>query len=86
MRGSIAWFANNKVAANLLMILILFSGLMTLSDIRKEVLPDFSSQMISITVPYPGASPSEVEKNITNKIEDVVNSVEGLWRIPLLLL
>lgn len=78
MNGSIAWFAENKVAANLLMMLILVAGMLTLPEIRKEVLPDFSSQMISITVPYPGASPSEVEKNITNKIESVIHGIEGI--------
>lgn len=78
MNGAIAWFADNKVAANLLMMLILVSGFIALSSIRKEVLPEFSSQMISISVPYPGASPSEVEKNITNKIESEVHGVEGI--------
>ena len=78
MNGAIAWFAENKVAANLLMMLILVSGIMGLSTIRKEVLPEFSSQMISITVPYPGASPSEVEKNITNKIESAIHGLEGV--------
>ena len=78
MNGAIAWFANNKVAANLLMMLILVSGFMAMSTIRKEVLPEFSSQMISITVPYPGASPSEVEKNITNKVESAVHGLEGV--------
>lgn len=78
MNGPIAWFADNKVAANLLMMLILIAGAMTLPEIRKEVLPDFSSQMISITALYPGASPSEVEKNITNKIENEIYGIEGI--------
>jgi len=69
MNGAIAWFANNKVAANLLMMLILVSGFMAMSTIRKEVLPEFSSQMISITVPYPGASPPKLKKILPTKLK-----------------
>ena len=76
-----AWFAENRVAANLLMILILAGGGMTAFQLRQEVFPEFSSEMISITVPYPGAAPEEVEDGVVTRVEDAIQGVEGIQEI-----
>ena len=59
MKGIIAWFAKNHVAANLLMILLLFAGVITGLTIKLEIFPEFSPDCISITMQYIGASPAE---------------------------
>ena len=59
MKGLIAWFARNSVAANLLMLLILVAGLSTISSLKLEVFPEVASQMITVSVPYLGAAPQE---------------------------
>ncbi|MEM7266729.1 MAG: hypothetical protein AAF370_12370, partial [Pseudomonadota bacterium] len=38
-RGIIAWFAQNSVAANLLMVSLIVLGLVSMNDIRKEAFP-----------------------------------------------
>ena len=81
MKGVVAWFAANGVAANLLMAVIIIAGLMTVPRIRKEVFPDFSVDMISIAVPYPGAAPQEVEEAICARIEERIQSLAGIKRI-----
>ena len=81
MKGVVAWFAANGVAANLLMAVIIIAGLMTVPRIRKEVFPDFSIEMISISVPYPGAAPQEVEEAICARIEERIQSLTGIKRI-----
>ena len=81
MKGAVAWFAGNGVAANLLMAVIIFVGLITVSQIRKEVFPDFSIEMISISVAYPGAAPEEVEEAICARIEERIQSLTGIKRI-----
>ena len=60
----ISWFARNHVAANLLMLAVMAAGMWTLlSDrIPLEVFPDIPSRIISVTVPYPGSTPEEVEE------------------------
>lgn len=78
MNRVFAWFADNGVAANLLMVLIVAAGLLTLPDIKKEVFPEFSSDMISVTVPYPGAAPEEVEEGVVVRIEENVQDLEGI--------
>ncbi|WP_198264716.1 efflux RND transporter permease subunit [sulfur-oxidizing endosymbiont of Gigantopelta aegis] len=81
MNGMIVWFANNRVAANLLMLFILAAGLLTLPQIRKELYPALSLDKIVIAVPYPGASAEEIEKSIIIKIEEAIQGLPGVENI-----
>jgi multidrug efflux pump subunit AcrB len=79
--GPVAFMARNRVAANLLMIFLVVSGLFSIRGIVQEVFPEFSLDQISISVLYPGATPEEVEESIIRKIEEQVESVEGVKEI-----
>ena len=79
--GLIAWFARNSVAANLLMIFILIGGLLTIQTINKQMFPQLEINWISYSAPYPGAAPQEVEEGITIKIEEALETVQGLKRV-----
>ncbi len=82
MHSLIAWFARNSVAANLLMVFIIAWGLSALfSRIPLEVFPSFELDSVSITVPFRGASPVEVEEGVTIKIEEAIQDIEGIKRI-----
>ncbi|MGD8756805.1 MAG: efflux RND transporter permease subunit, partial [Desulfobacterales bacterium] len=80
-RGPIAWMAGHSVAANLLMAIFLVGGLFWALQIKKEVFPDFELDRVTITVPYPGASPEEVERGIILAIEEAVNGLEGVEEV-----
>jgi multidrug efflux pump subunit AcrB len=80
-KGIIAWFARNSVAANLLMIFILIGGLLTIQTINKQMFPQVKINWISYSAPYPGAAPQEVEEGITIKIEEALETVQGLKRV-----
>lgn len=80
-RGLIAWFARNSVAANLLMIFILVGGFLTIQTINKQMFPQVKINWISYAAPYPGAAPQEVEEGITIKIEEALETVQGLKRV-----
>ena len=81
MRRVIHWFASNGVAANLLMVLIMVGGLGTLTAIRLEVFPEFSSDLISVSVVYPGAAPAEVEEGVVVRIEEAIQGLDGVKKI-----
>ena len=81
MRSAIEWFARNSVAANLLMVLIMGSGLFLLPGIRLEILPEFSESRIHISMVYRGAAPAEVEEAICVRIEEAVHGLDGIKRI-----
>lgn len=80
-KGALAWMARNAVAANLLMIVLIVGGLVIATQIKQEVFPEFELDVINIAVPYPAASPSEVEQGIILAVEEAVRGVEGIKRI-----
>ena len=77
----IRWMAEHKVAANLLMIIILLSGLMGVMNIKQEVFPEFELDFIIVAVPYSGATPEEIEKSILLPIEDAVGGIDGIKKV-----
>ncbi len=81
MKGAIAWFAKNTVAANLLMALIVFAGGFALVGMKQEVFPEFSLDLISIQVPYLGAAPEEVEEGVSIKSEEAIQGLDGIKKI-----
>jgi multidrug efflux pump subunit AcrB len=79
--GPVAFMARNRVAANLLMVFLVAAGLFSVRGIVQEVFPEFSLDQVSVSVLYPGATPEEVEESILRKIEEQVESVEGVDEI-----
>lgn len=81
MKGAVAWFAENHVAANLLMLFLVIAGIMTAFGIKLEVFPETTLDKIIITTVYPGASPAEVEEGVIRRIEENVSGLTGIERI-----
>ncbi len=79
--GPIAWMTQNSVAANILMVILLVGGVVSATKIQQEFLPDASLDMVNVRVPYPGASPDEVEQGILLSIEEVVRGIEGVKKV-----
>ncbi|MCY3839267.1 MAG: efflux RND transporter permease subunit [Gammaproteobacteria bacterium] len=81
VHGLIGWFAQNHVAANLMMFAIIIGGIVGVFILKKETFPEFQSNMIQIQVPYLGAAPEEVEKAVVVRIEEAIESIEGIHEI-----
>lgn len=77
----IRWFTKNGVAANLLAIIAVVTGLITASGIKLELFPELDLDIVQISVPYPGAAPEEVESGIIELIEDRIQDVEGIKKL-----
>ncbi|MBN1787542.1 MAG: efflux RND transporter permease subunit [Sedimentisphaerales bacterium] len=80
-KGILSWFARNHVAANLLMFLIIAGGLLTIKRLNMEVFPEISLDRITISVPYRGASPSDVEQGVCLRVEEAIAGIDGIKRI-----
>ena len=78
MKGVIGWFARNGVAANLMLLVILASGAIVLTDLKQEVFPEFSLDVITVTVEYRGAAPEEVEDAVCLRVEEALQSIDGI--------
>jgi multidrug efflux pump subunit AcrB len=81
MKGPIAWFVKNPVAANLLMVVILVGGFLSVLGAKPEVFPEFSLDTITVSVPYLGAAPEEVEEGVNIRIEEAIQGIDGIEKI-----
>jgi multidrug efflux pump subunit AcrB len=80
-RGIIAFFAGHRVAANLLMALMVLFGLWGITKLSRQVLPDIDLNIVNITVRWPGASPEDVEANVIEAIEPEVRFLDGIKKV-----
>ena len=71
----------NRVTANLLMVFILVAGSFGAISLRKQVFPEFSPELINISVAYPGASPIEVEEAIVVPTEAALESIDEVEEV-----
>ena len=81
MRSIISWTIRNMPAMNTLVVAVLLVGAGAFATMRREVFPEFELEIVLVTVPYPGATPEEVEEGICQKIEEACRSVEGIKKV-----
>ncbi len=81
MKSWIAPLVAHPTAANLVMVLFLMLGLMTMGDIRRETFPDFASTEVSVTAVYPGATAEDVESSVAERIEEAVEGISNLVKV-----
>ena len=71
----------NTPAMNTLMVGILVMGTFCFAVMRREVFPEFQLEIVLVSVPYPGASPEEIERGICQKIEEAVQTIDGIKKV-----
>ena len=77
-RGVLAWWAQNGVAANLLMIIALVGGVIGFFSLQRENNPAAIFPAASINVAWPGASPQDIEEQIIVRIEEALSDLDGV--------
>lgn len=80
-KGIIPWFANNPVAANLLLILVITLGLINMTSLNKEAFPSLSPNRVAISVSNDSGSAKENEEGIAIPIEQALESTSGIKHI-----
>jgi len=80
-RGPIAWMTRHGVAPNLLMLALLIGGVLTALSIKKEFLPEFTVDVVTVRVVYPGATPTEMEQGVVLPIENELSEMDGIDEI-----
>jgi len=81
MRSIIRWFVDNPVAANLLMAVLLVGGMISLSNTRQEEFPEVELDIVSVSVPFLGATPEEVEIGVCIRIEEELEGTEDVFKM-----
>ncbi|MCP4671811.1 MAG: efflux RND transporter permease subunit, partial [Desulfobacula sp.] len=72
------WSVEHRVSVNLIMVFLIVAGLYTVLNMKREMFPQFSLDMVDIGINYPGASPEEVEEGVCIKVEEQLKSIEDV--------
>lgn len=80
-KGFIALFAQHRVAANLLMIIMILLGSWSLSKLNTQFFPNFELDVITVRVTWSGASAEDVETGITTPLEQELRGLDGLHKM-----
>ena len=71
-------FVYHPTAANLLMVLLLVLGAVSIGNIVRSTFPEQPLKHIQVTVPYPGAAADEVDQAICYRLEDAIDQVDQI--------
>ncbi|GIZ53259.1 efflux RND transporter permease subunit [Noviherbaspirillum aridicola] len=76
------WFTRisigNPVLATMMMMAFVVLGLFSYQRLRVDQFPDVTFPVVVVQTEYPGASPESVESDVTRKVEETVNTVNGI--------
>lgn len=79
--GVLGFFANHRVAANLLMVLMILAGIWGLSKLNTQFFPNFALDIATVRVVWSGATAEDVERALTIPLEQELRSVNGLKKL-----
>ncbi len=77
-KGPLAWMVDHGVAPNLMMVLFIVGGLMASMAIKKEVFPEFETEIVQVSISYPCATPEDIEQSLLLPMEAAIANVEGI--------
>ncbi len=75
------FFTRHPTAGNLLMLLLLSLGLMSLPSLKRETFPDFDPQKVEVRIIYPGANTEDVEEAICQRVEDAIDGINDVEEV-----
>ncbi|BDD04149.1 efflux RND transporter permease subunit [Aureibacter tunicatorum] len=78
MKKFVGYFIKYPIVSNLLIVSILVFGFLSMRMVRSTLIPRIDSNVILISINYPGASPEEVENGVVMKIENQIQGLSGI--------
>lgn len=66
------------VLASMMSLLLILFGLISLTRLPVRELPDIDPPIVSVTTVYPGANASVMETEVTERLEEEINNIEGI--------
>ena len=77
-KSFVNFFIKRHLLMNLITFFILAAGIYAGLTLQREAFPQVEFDIVSVRTIYPGASPYEVERYVTNKIEDAIEPILGI--------
>ena len=81
IKSLIEWFIERSLVVNLITVLILIVGSISLFTLQKEIFPKVEFDVITINTLYPGTTSEDVEKLVTITIEREMRGIDGIRNI-----
>ena len=78
MKSVFRFFVERALMVNLISIFLMALGIYAIFDINREAFPNVNLDRIQIDIPYPGASPSEIERLVITPIEQEIKALDGI--------
>jgi len=78
MKSVFRFFVERALMVNLISIFLMALGIYAIFDINREAFPNVNLDKIQIDIPYPGASPSEIERLVITPIEQELKALDGI--------
>jgi HAE1 family hydrophobic/amphiphilic exporter-1 len=69
------------VFATMMMVALAVLGLVSYTQLNVDQWPDVEFPVVTVTTTYPGAAPESVERDVTKKIEEAINTIEGIRHV-----
>ena len=77
----IEFFVNRHLLTNMIFIAVIFGGVISWNEIKKEERPNITYDKVRVSANYPGATAEEVEYFVTRELEQELKSLDGVYRI-----
>lgn len=78
MKSVFRFFVERALMVNLISIFLMALGIYAIFDINREAFPNVNLDKMQIDIPYPGASPSEIERLVITPIEQEIKALDGI--------
>ena len=79
--NAVRWFTRNHVAGNFMMLVVLLAGFTTWFKLKKEIFPEVSIDAITVSIPYPNATPEESERGVVIPVEEAIADLQGIKKV-----
>ena len=79
--GFLKFFVEHRTSANIIMILMIVVGLLSIGRLNKQFFPDFEVEVVGVLVDWPGATAEEIDKNIVQLLEPELRPISGVKKV-----
>ena len=75
------FFVEHRTSANIIMLLMIIIGLLSIGKLNKQFFPDFDVEVVAVTIDWPGATAEEIDKNIIQLLEPELRPISGVKKV-----
>lgn len=75
------FFVQHRTSANIIMIIMIVVGVLSIGRLNKQFFPDFDVDLIAVSIDWPGATAEEIDQNIIQLLEPELRPISGVKKV-----